>query len=135
MTLSLEQLIALSPLLITALSVVAVMLFIALRRHHWWNATLTVVGLNAALISVVYVAVTLPPMAVTPLLMIDGYACFYMGLLLVTTLACATLSHAYLEGYQGNREEMYLLLLLAVLGGLVLACSRHFASFFIWPWN
>jgi NADH-quinone oxidoreductase subunit N len=131
MKISLEQLIALLPFSIIAVSIIAVMLFIAIRRHHWWNATLTVVGLNAALISVVYSAIALPSMPVTPLLMVDGYACFYMGMLLVTTLACATLSHAYLEGYQGNREELYLLLLISVLGGLVLACSRHLASLFI----
>lgn len=126
-----HQLIALLPIIITAFTAIAVMLFIALRRHHWWNATLTVIGLNAALASVVYVVYTLPPLGVTPLLVVDSFSAFYMGLLLITTLACATLSHAYMEGYQGNREEIYLLLVLAVLGALVLACSRHLASFFI----
>ncbi len=126
-----HQLIALLPIIITAFTAIAVMLFIALRRHHWWNATLTVIGLNAALASVVYVVYSLPPLGVTPLLVVDSFSAFYMGLLLITTLACATLSHAYMEGYQGNREEIYLLLVLAVLGALVLACSRHLASFFI----
>ncbi|MDI1301577.1 MAG: NADH-quinone oxidoreductase subunit NuoN [bacterium] len=137
-----EQLIALLPLLITALTVIAVMLFIAIRRHHWWSATLTVTGLNLALFSVVYVVIKLPMVmahtgpafsgiAVTPLLVVDAYACFYMALLLIATLACATFLHAYMEGYQGNREEIYLLLALAVLGGLVMACSRHLAALFI----
>lgn len=126
-----HQLIALLPILITAFTAIAVMIFIAIRRHHWWNATLTVVGLNAALASVVYIVYALPPLGVTPLLVIDSFSAFYMGLLLITTLACATLSHAYMEGYQGNREEIYLLLVLAVLGGLVLASSRHLAAFFI----
>ena len=49
----------------------------------------------------------------TPLLIVDGYSCFYMAVILVATLGCATLSHAYLEGYPGNREELYLLLTLA----------------------
>lgn len=137
-----EHLIALLPLLITAFTVIAVMLFIAIRRHHWWNATMTVIGLNIALASVVYVALHLPVvmtqagpaisgLGITPLLVVDAYACFYMALLLITSLACATFSHAYMEGYQGNREEIYLLLVLAVLGGLVMACSRHLASLFI----
>lgn len=144
-----EQLISLLPFFIIAATVVAVMLFIAIRRHHAANATLTVIGLNLALLSVIFIALAspmsfggmdpvfglqllpLPPLGITPLLVVDGYACFYMGMLLVITLACATLSHAYMEGYDGNREEMYLLLLLAVLGGLVLVCSRHLAAFFI----
>ena len=41
------------------------------------------------------------------------------------------LSHTYLGRYQGHREEMYLLLLLSTLGGMVMVASRHFTSFFI----
>jgi len=131
MTMPKEQLIALLPLMVLAATVVVVMLSIAVRRHHGFNATLTVIGLNLALAAVLYVAFSQPPVGVTPLLVVDLYACFYMGLLLITTLACTTLSHAYLEGYKGNREELYLLLAMAVMGAMVLACSRHLASLFI----
>ena len=65
------------------------------------------------------------------MLVIDNYALFYFGVIIVCTLACATLSHAYLEGYSGNKEEMYLLLTLSALGGLVLVCSQHLAGLFI----
>lgn len=126
-----EQIIALLPLLIVAATVVAVMLMIAVRRNHWWSATVTVIGLNAALVSVIYVALRLPPVQVTPLMVVDGFALFYMGLILATTLACTTLAHAYMEGYKGNREEIYLLLLMATMGAMVLACSRHLGSLFI----
>ena len=71
------------------------------------------------------------PNAITPLLMVDPHAVFYMGVVLVATLACATLSHAYLKGFQGNQEEVYLLLTLSALGAMVLICSRHLASLFI----
>lgn len=129
---TLSQWIALLPILIASATVVVVMLGIAIRRHHWWNATLCVSGMNLALLSCVYVwwsGVT--PQTVTPLLQIDAFSLFYMALILVTTLACATLSHAYMEGYRGNQEELYLLLALAGLGGLVMVCARHFVSFFI----
>src|SRR3546814_18105780 len=36
-----------------------------------------------------------------------------------------------LEGFSGEKEEMYLLLCLSALGGLTLACATHFASLFI----
>lgn len=130
MTLNEQQFIALLPILITGATTVVVMLAIAFARNHWWNATLTVVGLNLALGSVFLVAKVIPQ-TVTPLLVVDGYSCFYMVLILVITLACATLAHAYMEDFAGNREEIYLLLTLAASGALVLACSRHMASLFI----
>lgn len=127
-----EQLLALLPILVLAATILAVMLSIAVRRHHTLNATIAVIGLNVALATVVFNVFTLPPVVgITPLLVVDPYAAFYMGLLIVTTLACATMSHAYMEGYKSNREEIYLLLLLAALGAVVLACSRHLVSLFI----
>lgn len=130
MTMTTQQLIALLPLLITGGTAVLVMLSIAVKRLHDLNATLTVIGLNLALASL-YFVVHQPPQAVTELLVIDGYAVFYMGLILFATLACTTLMHAYIKGYQGNREEVYLLLTLSALGGLVLVTSHHLASLFI----
>lgn len=55
MTITPQQLIALLPLLIVGLTVVVVMLSIAWRRNHFVNATLTVVGLNLALLSLYFV--------------------------------------------------------------------------------
>ncbi len=125
-----QSLLAMLPLLIVSATAVVVMLSIAFARNHWWNATVTVVGLNLALISLIF-TVTAIPREVTPMLMIDGYAAFYMGFVLVTALACATLLHAYMEDFDRNREEVYLLLVLSALGGMVLACAQHMASFFI----
>jgi NADH-quinone oxidoreductase subunit N len=124
------QWIALLPILITAGTAIFVMMAIAVRRNHWWNATFCVAGLNVALGSVI-VATYVVPQAVTPLLVVDGFALFYYGLILILTLATATLSHAYLEGYPGHKEEHYILLSIAALGALVLASSTHFASFFL----
>jgi NADH-quinone oxidoreductase subunit N len=132
-----QQLLALSPLLILSLTILVVMLAIAIRRHHGWVATISAAGLSLALLSLgVYYC--LPdsfalrlPQTVTPLLHIENYSCFYMALILIAALATTALSHGYMKGYGGNREELYLLLLLSTLGGLVLVASCHFASFFI----
>jgi len=132
-----QQLLVMSPILIIGVTVVAVMLAIAIKRHHGSNATVATAGLSLALLPL-FVHFWLPsiftlplPQTVTPLLRLDNYACFYMALILIAALATATLSHAYMEGYQGNREELYLLLLLSTLGGLVMVASRHFAAFFL----
>jgi NADH-quinone oxidoreductase subunit N len=134
---TLQQLFALSPILIVGLTVVTVMLTIAIKRHHKWTATISMAGLSLALVPL-WVHCWLPgssaftlPQTVTPLLRIENYACFYMAMILIAALATTTLSRRYMEGYQGNREELYLLLLLSTLGGLVLVASCHFASFFI----
>jgi NADH-quinone oxidoreductase subunit N len=68
---------------------------------------------------------------VTPLLVMDGYALFYAGLLLAATFGVTVLAYGYLKRHEGYREEFYVLLLLAALGATVLAASNHFASFFL----
>lgn len=125
-----SQLLALLPILFTSLTVILVISSIAIKRHHQLNATFSVIGLNLALLSC-GVSYWVGPQLVTPLLIVDGYAYFYMALVLTTALATATLLHAYMEGYKGHKEEVYLLLSLSALGGLIVVCSRHFASFFI----
>ena len=135
MQLTTQHFIALLPLLITSATLVLVMLAIAWKRHHSWTYGLSVLGLNLALLSLLP-ALEVTPLEVTPLLLVDNFACYYMALVLASTLACVTLIHAYLggesgKGYPGNREELYLLMLLAAAGGLVLVSAQHLAGLFI----
>lgn len=132
---TLQHLIALLPLLVTSLTAIVVMLAIAAKRNHAMTFILSVVGLNLALLSLIP-ALEVAPLEVTPLLLIDTFACYYMALVLAASLACITLIHAYLggdsgKGYPGNREELYLLVLLSAAGGLVLVSAQHLAGLFI----
>ena len=86
MTITPQHLIALLPLLIVGLTVVVVMLSIAWRRNHFLNATLSVIGLNAALVSLWFVGQA-GAMDVTPLMRVDGFAMLYTGLVLLASLA------------------------------------------------
>ncbi|WPP01822.1 NADH-quinone oxidoreductase subunit NuoN [Pseudomonas sp. HR96] len=136
MDLTIQHFIALAPLLITSATVVVVMLAIAWRRNHSQTFLLTCAGLNLALLSILP-ALKVTPISVTMLLQVDNFAALYMALILVATLACVTLAHAYLgeggggAGFPGNREELYLLILMAAAGGLVLVCAQHLAGLFI----
>jgi NADH-quinone oxidoreductase subunit N len=153
-SLDMNQWLALSPILLVSATILWVMVAIAFRRHHWWNATVVAVGLNLALLAATWLvlphlAEQLPgflqsllqplswlgnapiPQVVTPLLIVDSYSAFYMGLVLAAALATATLTYAYMEGVKDNQEEVYILLALSALGGIVVVCSRHFAAFFI----
>lgn len=141
MTFTWQHFAALTPILFTSAAVLAVMLSIAIKRDHFWNVTAGIAFGNLAWISVAVLffgplltpelVPAILPLQVTPLLVIDNFALFYFGIIIVCTLACSTLMQGYLEGYEGNKEEMYLLLALAALGGMVLVASNHFASFFI----
>ncbi|SEQ91795.1 NADH dehydrogenase subunit N [Solimonas aquatica] len=132
MSFSNTQWLALSPFLLLSAAIVALMLSIAFKRRHDGNATMAVIGLNCTLVLIlVLLLISKGRVELTPLLVVDNYALFYGAIILMTTLATATLSHAYLDGFKGEREEMYLLLAISALGGLVLACAQHFASLFI----
>jgi NADH-quinone oxidoreductase subunit N len=134
MELTSQHFLALAPLLITSVTIVVVMLAIAWRRNHSQTFLLSCAGLNLALLSILPVLKT-TPLSVTTLLQVDDFACLYMALILIATLACVTLAHAYLgdggSGYPHNREELYLLILLAAAGGLVLVCAQQLAALFI----
>ncbi|MDX1635108.1 MAG: NADH-quinone oxidoreductase subunit NuoN [Marinobacter sp.] len=127
-TLGLQDLMALAPVILVAATAVVVMLGIAWQRRHTATAVVTVAGLNLALVSVPLVATL--GVVTTPLLVIDGVTLFGAVLVLVSSLACGTIAHAYLSGYPGPREEFYLLMLTAAAGAMVLIASTHLATLF-----
>jgi NADH-quinone oxidoreductase subunit N len=130
MTLTALHFQALLPLLITSSTSVVVMLAIAWKRHHTFNTIVCMLGLNLALASV-FIAAQAIPQAVTPLFILDGYSLFFIGLILVASLGSTTLINTYIDTFKHNREEIYLLTLVATIGAIVLACAHHFAALFI----
>jgi len=127
---STDDLLALLPLLLIAASAVVVMLGIGLKRSPALAVGFTLGGLIAAFVSI-WAAVPVVPRQVTPLLLVDNYALFYIGLIVASAAVVAFLSYQYFEEHEGQREELYLLLLLATLGCAVLVASSHFASFLL----
>lgn len=132
-TISFAQLMPLAPVMIVALTAVVVMILISIKRNHNLIATTSVIGLNLA---AAYILLTMfggqfVPSNVMGMFMIDPFSLIYQLLIIVASLACCTLSHAYIESYQENREELYLLLLISVSGAMLMVASAHYASFFI----
>lgn len=125
-----EELTALVPLMTLSAVAVLVMLEIAVRRNHLVIAATTALGLAATMGSFAFIRAVVPRQ-VTPLLIVDGYSIFFMLLVLCVALAVTLLSYTYLSHRSREREEYYLVLLLATLGAMVLSASCHFASFFI----
>ncbi|HCH49199.1 MAG TPA: NADH-quinone oxidoreductase subunit NuoN [Proteus sp.] len=130
MTITPQQLIAMLPLLIVGLTVVVVMLAIAWRRDHFTIATLTVTGFIIALGSLYYVN-ALGVVDVTTLYHVDGYSSFFTALIIIAGIGTIAFAYPWLEGYQDNKEEFYMLVAIAVVGGILLSSAHHFASMFI----
>ena len=130
-----EQFTALLPLIVTSLAAIVVMLAIAIHRDHRVSASLALLGFAVALstLPVAYASLgaTHQPMPITALLVIDGYALFYIGLILSAGFVVTMLSFGYFAKRAGTHDEYYVLLLLATLGSAVLAASSHFATFFL----
>lgn len=121
---------ALLPLIIVAGTSVLVMVGVAVRRSHGLTLGLTLAGLASAF-GCLWIATNFVPRQVTSLLVIDRYSLFYFGLLIAADIAVAILAYDYLRKHDIHHEELYVLLLIATLGGMTLVASSHFASFFL----
>jgi NADH-quinone oxidoreductase subunit N len=124
------DIIALLPILLISATAVIVMLAIAVKRNQALAAGLTLAGLAGAFVSI-FAALRLVPRQVTELLLVDKFALFYMGLIIVSAAVVAALSYDYFKNREEHREELYLLLLLATAGCAVLVASTHFVSFLL----
>jgi NADH-quinone oxidoreductase subunit N len=125
-----SALISILPFIVLSVGMLVILLLIAFWRNHVVTAGLTLLTLALAFASV-FIALALGSAQVTPLLIMDGYAGFIIGLLLAASFVIALLAYGYLRIHEERREEFYLLLLTATLGSCVLAASSHFASFFL----
>lgn len=123
--------IALLPLVVIAATAVIVMLVIAVRRSHSMAAAITALGL-AASFACLFAAATRAPHDVTGLIRMDSFALFYIGLILVGSIAVVFLCHGYFKRRPDSRpEELYVLIALAALGSATLLSASHFASLFL----
>ena len=122
--------IALLPVIITGATAVVAMVLIAVHRSHGLTLGVTLLGLVLAVLSL-WPAASVAPLQVTPLLVVDDFAVFYLGMIIVACVAVALLCHSYFAKCEGRPEELYVLLLLATLGSEILVTSTHFVSFFL----
>ena len=127
---SLADLAALLPIIVIAAASVIVMIITAFYRSHKLTVILTLAGLVISF-AMLLAEVSMLPRQVTPLIILDRYAYFFMGLILAASFFVTLLSYGYLKDRPGRCEEYYVLLLIASLGSAVLAASSHFASFFL----
>ncbi len=117
-------------IILLTVTTVAVMVTAGFKRDHGLINALTQTGLFASLfIFVIIEPVT--PLQVTPLLIIDEYSLFFSALIIIGGIAVTAMAYPYFEKHHQYNEEFYLLVLCGTLGGVVMAASNHFVSFFI----
>lgn len=128
--------IALLPILVISATIVVTMLSISFKRNQTLTSLIAMCGLLLTLIAIIPAIKVINnttgyQLEVTNLLVFDRYAYFATLSLVVVTLACTSFAHIYLEGFKGNRDEFYLLLLLSTLGGMLLVSTKHLLGLFI----
>jgi len=121
---------SLLPLIVIAVTSIVVMLSVAFKRNHTLVYWLTRLGLIISFLSLWFVY-PIVPHQITELLVLDKYSIFFMGVILIATYFVAVLTHAYLDKFESNKEEFYIVLLIATLGTMVMVSSEHFVSFFL----
>ena len=137
MNLTLTHLLAISPLIITGVTVMVVMLMTAWRRSHAVSATLTAVGLALAFCATLWVGFghVLPHDArvlqVTPVMVVDRYALIFTGMVLVGGFFCTLLGKTYFSRFDDHPDEFYMLLACSVMGAIVLVSSVHMAAMLV----
>lgn len=123
-------LVPLGPLLALGITLLAALASIALHRSHGLTLGITLAGLGVSFWRL-WPAAAAGPRQVTPLLRVDGFALFFIGVAVASAFVTALLAWGYLERGETRREEFYVLLLAAALGAAVLGASDHFAALFL----
>lgn len=124
-----------TPVIIVAITALVVMLSIALKRSHFLTGTLTVLGLNIGLITLIGQMLgwfaTPESIVVSGMFIVDPFAQFNMVFIFLSSLACCTLAYPYFKTFNDHKEELYMLLLLSTVGALLMVSAHNLASFFM----
>lgn len=124
------QFYALLPFTLLAAASIVVILLIAFKQSHTVIQVVGFLMMCAVIFAMWYVRETLP-VEIAPLLIVDGFAALFTGLIIFSVLVIGLLSFIYFEEREENPKEYYILLFLSTLGAAVLTISKHFISLFL----
>ncbi|WP_440455096.1 NADH-quinone oxidoreductase subunit N [Psychrobacter sp. ASPA161_9] len=125
-----------APIIAVAVTSLLVMIAITVKRSHVVTGTITVIGLNVGLFTLLaQIGGVISRKGVLPnaeqLFVIDNFAQFNMVIIFICALACCTLAYAYLANLKDNKDELYLLMLVSTTGALLMVSAQHMAAFFM----
>jgi NADH-quinone oxidoreductase subunit N len=125
-----SELAALTPLAALGLTSLAIVMAIAVRRHHAAAFALTLAGLLIAGLGIIPASAAAPIVA-GELFRIDELSLGITGVFVITAIVVALMSRPYLAHISDRPEEYYALLAIATAGGVALVSTNHLAGLFI----
>jgi NADH-quinone oxidoreductase subunit N len=128
--LSADDFLVLSPIILLAASSVVVMLLISLKLSHRMIQVCSLILFAVSFASLFFIQ-NLLPYYVEPLLVIDRFSVFIMGLIIFSGMVVSVFSYIYFEEKEESPKEYYVLLFLCTLGACILAISENFISLFL----
>jgi NADH-quinone oxidoreductase subunit N len=125
-----KDFLCLTPFLIIAIAPVVIMIVISILRNYRVVYVFSVVYLLIAFCSIFFILPSLPH-TIEPLLIIDIYSMFFLGIIFISALLVTFLSYDYIKQLEGVREEYYIIIFTSTLGASLLAVANHFVIFFL----
>lgn len=123
-----QTLLAFVPYMVVGAASILVMLTIGIKRSYLLSWLITVAGLAAGFVLLFLIPW---PGANGTLFAFTAPVKYFNGLIIASDFVIVLYSYRYMKAYPENREEFYLLLLLATLGAMLLAAAIHFISFLV----
>jgi NADH-quinone oxidoreductase subunit N len=120
----------LTPFLIIAIAPVVIMVVVSVLRNYKVVYGFSVMSLLAAFGSIFFVLPSIPH-AIEPLLILDAYSMFFLGIIIISALLVTFLSYDYIKRLEGVREEYYIIIFTSTLGAALLTVANHFVLFFL----
>jgi NADH-quinone oxidoreductase subunit N len=120
----------LTPFLIIAIAPVVIMVVVSVLRNYKVVYGFSVLSLLAAFSSIFFVLPSIPH-TIEPLLILDVYSMFFLGIIIISALLVTFLSYDYIKRLEGVREEYYIIIFTSTLGAALLTVANHFVLFFL----
>ena len=120
----------LTPFLIIAVAPVVIMVVVSVLRNYKVVYGFSVLSLLAAFGSIFFVLPSIPH-AIEPLVILDVYSMFFLGIIIISALLVTFLSYDYIKRLEGVREEYYIIIFTSTLGAALLTVANHFVLFFL----
>jgi NADH-quinone oxidoreductase subunit N len=120
----------LAPLIILAAAPIIIMIGTTVRRNFSLTYFFTFAVFTASLVSLFVIRPYLPHNFI-PLLTFDNFGLLFLGIIYSASILITSLSYEYLRIQFGEREEYFIILLVAALGASVLVLANHFITFFL----
>ena len=120
----------LTPFLIIAIAPVVIMVVVSVLRNYKVVYGFSVLSLLAAFGSIFFVLPSIPH-TIEPLLILDVYSMFFLGIIIISALLVTFLSYDYIKQLEGVREEYFIIIFTSTLGASLLAVANHFVIFFL----